>query len=900
MALVVVRLKEGEKSELYRKVVHDYFLLNGLKEKDPWLVSISHYLLGEYCNSVSCLDNIPDPKEIVPRCWNKTTSPSLSGFHPSLRRYIQLVRNTIPIKRDCEDKKINLSNLDSIEKDLASRSAKAYLRCGLPILSLLEILKDPSDYDLIDSAVKKYLMILSSNCKEINNDYQFSLLVSEVRFCSEKFSIPIRRLIDFVSNFFYKRDLRSFQCKFLVGFGLQIKGAEALLHQSALIHMILSRFSRDPLFSCSLESLQLISMEMESCVKVLVNDKEVLVGPHKSQLLHIGVALYISWFLECYLQLSCSSALHCLQALDTYLNTLEFNPVQVKTQDQPENSIITTWLRFLMTNKLLKILEKFRNREVDQWLENSLKAFNLIEMCEGNPECKLSPGRGLKKRPLMSLNKLKTRLKAMIRRVVMQVNSFVATNDSKLAQSTLKVFARKPGVLPNELINYFKTAEEFSDFDLYFEGNSHLYRLVQATAQSLSNFVYENAGKLSSLDSTSGLYHESIQENVNLFKNGLELFKSHDPVLGFAIDNTDKKHLVVISTGKKDKIREINMEHSLIFKKLNQDLELEDEDPDTYLECIHQFDRLTGNQAYIYNSSISAVLSHLYTPQIQEFEEEIKLPPNTWHRSPVKPLLSSLSSYKSRLDKVEKIASHPMLPVYVTGNELLTLWQFDRAESLQDFTTIPNSSRVTSIKFNSYGDKLGVCDLQGNFYLYKFDLQPTSFQPQILIKSPNGLKSNNFCFLNLGSVVATTGAKGKGFLTIHDTLMPPNRPVFHCESVGGKFMSFLPRHHQLLLAGNSGKLVRYDLRKRDVIEQFDTKHEDITDLKTGPADLSFFTAGSEGLVKVWDSNGNKVREIIDVCRKSKSKGVCQIECVDNCLFAANNDGSVKLLRVIQY
>ena len=43
----------------------------------------------------------------------------------------------------------------------------------------------------------------------------------------------------------------------------------------------------------------------------------------------------------------------------------------------------------------------------------------------------------------------------------------------------------------------------------------------------------------------------------------------------------------------------MHQKRSLIFKKLNQDLELEEEDPETYIKCSRQFDRLTGNQAYI-------------------------------------------------------------------------------------------------------------------------------------------------------------------------------------------------------------------------------------------------------------------------------------------------------------
>ena len=78
------------------------------------------------------------------------------------------------------------------------------------------------------------------------------------------------------------------------------------------------------------------------------------------------------------------------------------------------------------------------------------------------------------------------------------------------------------------------------------------------------------------------------------------------------------------------------------------------------------------------------------------------------------------------------------------------------------------------------------------------------------------------------------------------------------------------------------------------------KHEDINDLKTGSADLIYFTASSEGLFWVWDSSGNRVREIINVSLESKTNRVCHIKGVDNCLIAANNDGNVKLLRFIQF
>lgn len=913
LALVIARLKEGDGSPLYQKVINDYFLSNALKEKDPWLASISYTLIGKYADSIMCLQTMEEPPKIVINAWNSHTAPLISGFHPSLKKYAKLMRKVIMVRRDCEQYGIDLEHFKRFGKDIASRSAKSYLRGGLPVLALLKVLKDPADYSLTETAVKSYLMVVAKHTEEpflsiktsnLNKRYskRVFFLVSQVKFCSEKFGIPIRRLIDFISAEFYKNDLRSYQCAFLAGCGFTIKGAEALLHQAALVHIVLSRVSRDPLFKCSQSALELVSLEMKACIRILIKPGEPIPPSQRCQLMHIGISIYLCIFLQCYQLGSCTSCLSCLQALETFVNTVDFTDVAIQAPPKPpDQGIVSTWLRYLMTNKLLKIIEKFKSKEVDSWLDASLSKFGLIDSTEKTVECALGPGRGLKKRPLMSISKLRTRIKSMLRRTLLQINNLISNQSLKTAQRITEIFSVKNNTLPTEISDFFTTFDEFRDFDLYFEGNSQLYKLVQASAQSISSFVYEKPGKVSeALEKEGDIYQESVQENVSLFKNGLELFKTKDPVIGFAINNTDKKDLVVVSNSKKDKIREVNLEHCLIFKKFNAELELENDDPESYADCIKQFESMQSKDAYIYNPSISASRHHLYAPQSEEFEQEMKLPPATWHRSPLKPLLASLSSFKSRQEKVEKIASHPMLPLYVTGNELLTLWQFNRPESLQDFATSSSgTSKITSIKFNSFGDKLGACDAQGNFYLYKFDLQPTSFQPQLTLKNYSGLKASNFCFLNLGSVIATVGHKPKGFLSIYDTLLPPSRPPIHTENIGGKFICFVSRYQQLLLSGKKGKIIKYDLRMRSVVETYESKHEHISDMKLGPSDITFITGGTEGMVKIWDTRGSTLRECIDTTKKNKSKGVSQIECINNTLFASSQDGTVRLLRIIQ-
>jgi RAVE protein 1 C terminal len=900
LALVIARLKEGDGSPLYQKVIKTYFLPTALKEKDPWLASISYTLLKDYAQSILCVLSLPLPLPFAPKAWNNSTCPIISGFHPCLRNYAKLLKNTIMVKRDCEDKGINLSIVENIEKDIVSRSARAYLRGGLPVLALFEISKSESEYSLVITAVKSYIIAIAKTCEEDQHEYKFKNLVNQVRYCSDKFGIPIRKLIDFVSDIFYKKDLRSYQCGFLVECGLFEKGAEALLHQASIVHVILSRVSRDPCFKCSLTSLKSIAEELSSCMKLLTGTE--VQDFHRFQLMQIGISVYLCFFLQSYQTADCISCLNYLQALESYLKTSEFLYLKFPSlENREDKGIVGTWIRYLMTNKLLKVLEKFKCKDIDSWLENSLIKFNLIGCSQDTVECYLAPGRGLKKRALMSIGKLKTRLKSMLRRILLRISSLVSNENMKSVQKLTEIFSYRGNSLPKELTVFFKNFEEYNDFDLYFEGNSQIYRLVQALAQSISSFVYENPGKISEAIEKEGfIYQESIQENVSLFKNGLEVFKSKDPITGFAINSTDKKHLVVLSNSKRDKIREINLEHCFSFKKFTQDLELETEDPETYTECIKQFDNSPSSSSNIFNPSISASLHHLYAPQSEEFHHEMKLPPAQWHRSPLMSLVASFSSFKSRQDKVEKITAHPMLPLYVTGNELLTLWQFNRSESLQDFATSSSStSKILSIKFNSYGDKLGACDAQGNFYLYKFDLQPTSFQPQLTLKNSSGMKFSNFCFLNLGSVVATIGNKPKEFLSIYDTLLPPTKPAIHTENIGGKLVSFLSRNQQLILSSKRGKLIRYDLRMREVVETYESKHEHMSDMKLGPNEITLITAGTEGMVKIWDARGSTVREVIDVSRKSRNKKISQIECIDNTLFVSTHDGGVKLLRIIQ-
>mmetsp|Transcript_6158 Transcript_6158/g.6048 ORF Transcript_6158/g.6048 Transcript_6158/m.6048 type:complete len:232 (-) Transcript_6158:15-710(-) len=228
----------------------------------------------------------------------------------------------------------------------------------------------------------------------------------------------------------------------------------------------------------------------------------------------------------------------------------------------------------------------------------------------------------------------------------------------------------------------------------------------------------------------------------------------------------------------------------------------------------------------------------------------------------------------------------------------MTLWQYEKPNSLQDFAPNMASSQINFLSFNSYGDKLGACDDSGNFFLYKFDILPSSFSPQLTMMGSISSKSSAFCFLNLGSVVAVIGSKPRGFISIYDTLVPLSQSLIHTDSVGGTTLNYISRYQQLIIGEKSGKMTRYDLRMQKVIDKIDSGHDSIKDIVCDPTEITFATGGKEGLVKIWDSRSFTIRETIEVSKKSRSnKAITKLQFVENSLLASVEDGSVKLLRI---
>ncbi|CAG9327571.1 unnamed protein product [Blepharisma stoltei] len=922
LALVVAKLCEGENGPIQRQIIEKYFIPTALKAKDPWLLSLSYALLNMPAETLDCLSFFKNEQleDTNIEFWNEKVQPTLSGFHPTMTYYIKLLKSKVQIKRNFEAKGLSLEKFEKIEKDMVSRCAENFINAGLSIIALKSIKDEPINLELVDEILKTHLLMIIRDTANKEWKEKFPTLVSEIRYLTKAFNFSEKRLIDFFSNLFYKRDLRNYQCSLLAGMNLMESAAESVLHIAALVHIILSRYSRDPFFEIKTKTLTNVTHDVLNCIELLKVPGTDLYQLHISQkthLFHMAFSLYLGYFVQAYLGGLWNQAILILQKLQDFLHNINSeNYIDIKLDESRavvENNIITTWLRFLIMNRLKEIISEFDYKEMDAWIDESLYNYNLLlRPGQRYPlnkdmtpmlsiEMSLGPGRGTKRRPLMAVSRLLERVSSWRRRLLLRAQKAISNETMQEAQKYINSLITTANDLPDMLKPHFADASAYHIFNSYAHGMTQIHLLMQSSAQGLSTFIYENKGKVSNMLEKEGfIYEENMKENANIFRNGIEIYRSKDPVLGFAVNHCNNKNMAIAHGGKKERIREINIEHSLKYKKRNEDLEIDTEYPDTWQECMHYLDNKAGAGESIYNPAINSAIYTLYAPRTQVFLEEMELPPPVWNRTPFDDLLMPLASTKNRLDKVDHICGHPLLPLYVTGNEngQMTLWQYERPNSLQDFTPNMASSQINFLSFNSYGDKLGVCDDNGNFFLYKFDLLPSSFSPQLTMMGSISSKSSAFCFLNLGSVVAVIGSKPRGFVSIYDTLVPLSQSLIHTDAVGGTTLNYISRYQQLIIGEKSGKMTRYDLRMQKVIDKIDSGHDSIKDIVCDPTEITFATGGKEGLVKIWDSRSFTLRETIEVSKKSRSnKAITKLQFVETSLLASVEDGSVKLLRI---
>lgn len=906
LALVVCRLVEGDFGPAYQQIVEKFILTAGKEAQDPWATSIGHTLLKQHTESLECLSFVPDAKApLRTELWAEECQPRLTGFHPCVVTFVRLLKGTMKVKHDAQKKGIALVKHDAILQAVSSRSAKAYMRTGLPLLSLFILSQvTHEDKEALGDACCVHLQAVIADTAETEWKQELPTLCSVIADMTGRFHLTPTLLNDYVAQIFHKRGLSHFQSAFLSGLKQPAKSAEIVLNRAAIVHIVLSRVSRDMKFLCKPGTLKNLTTELIQCLSLLWPTSRSLTAlpvMERSSLMAIVLSIYLAAVMSGYMRNQWREAALVLKSLEEQLADQSFpfyTALELSTASkEDEGDLLHCWFKYLLVKKLTSLMASFNFKQIDDYLDQELNEFNLLDRvsAKGHPDSPnqaiqraLGPGRGRKKRPLMPVSRLLRRVESWGRRLGMRMNKLISNMTIQATQQALELLTRQQEELPEGLAVHFRSKAEYELFCQVVNSKAELHYLLIASSKSISNFIYENAGKVAgSIDKEGFIYEESVRENADLFGSGVELYRGKDPILGFAINCCDKRSLVLACESSKSKgLRDVNIENSLKYDRRNEKLLLTDEDSPALTE-----------DAYMFNQTIMAALGSLYDTKKRVFEEKVKLPPNRWHGIDLDSLISQLSGHKDYTEHVRTICSHPMLPLFVTGNKsgVVTLWQYDRTNSLNDFATATARAMVKYLEFNEYGDKMGACDAQGNFFLYRFDLQPTSFHPQLSLMASMGNQTRAFAFLNLGSIVATIGHKPRAFMSIYDTLLPPRSSLLHSDSVGGCTVNYLSKYQQLLIGGKKGKLVVYDLRKQETVTTIDTAQGSLKGVVTDSSELTFATGGlGSGVVKIWDARTLQLRDSVEAA-KGKA-GISALRFMGTALFSASTDGSFKLLR----
>ena len=90
----------------------------------------------------------------------------------------------------------------------------------------------------------------------------------------------------------------------------------------------------------------------------------------------------------------------------------------------------------------------------------------------------------------------------------------------------------------------------------------------------------------------------------------------------------------------------------------------------------------------------------------------------------------------------------------------MKLYQFGQKKELITYIT-GNSARLTQSKFDPFGVRFGATDTRGELHLWKFDSSLSGQHPSQTIQC-NSAITNDFTFLNSGTLLATAGVSSNG------------------------------------------------------------------------------------------------------------------------------------------
>lgn len=220
------------------------------------------------------------------------------------------------------------------------------------------------------------------------------------------------------------------------------------------------------------------------------------------------------------------------------------------------------------------------------------------------------------------------------------------------------------------------------------------------------------------------------------------------------------------------------------------------------------------------------------------------------------------------------VESHPTYPYYVSGGTdgAVLLWGYggggakssgSRGGPVSVFQA-GGGSRVTRVRFNASGSKLGATDMAGALSLWRFDLSEEEHVGPFFKYRVHSKRALELCWINEGSVLATGGTSRAGGkrrdVALWDVLMPsPCVASWATHPGGAHSLAYSPRHQLLVSGGKEGDLCVFDLRQRVLLRTISRAHAlNIKCLALAPDESLLASGSTDGAVRVWDLGGAAV------------------------------------------
>lgn len=270
------------------------------------------------------------------------------------------------------------------------------------------------------------------------------------------------------------------------------------------------------------------------------------------------------------------------------------------------------------------------------------------------------------------------------------------------------------------------------------------------------------------------------------------------------------------------------------------------------------FKSLIENQMYYkYNEMLTVIQDEICkrTSSIF-FGSTLPLPPTTFNEFSTNSYLEDNSSNNITSNSFCKlIASHPVLPIYLTANNrgIISSWNFwESKKSIDEYyieklnkETINKIRNLKRLKFNSYGNEFLTIDDLGNVFIFDLECGKGTKLPKLTLWNSSSKSSNDALFLNNSGVFATTYNKGNSHhTTLWDFLLPLNQSNIGEVDVGGNIMQYIAGNSSVAVCNDKPGLISFvDLRKMEVVNSFQAHLDEIKAAKISERENFLITCG---------------------------------------------------------